>query len=73
MLFPKKVKRAFDLQKEQNKARYAGREKELEAFNNEKHELEKGDALAIFLSAVIVFGPIFLFFIILLVLVYISM
>lgn len=69
MFFRKKVDRAFKYQKEQNQARYEGREEELEEFNKQGLPLEKGDGWAIFLSALIVFGPILLFFIIVLVLI----
>lgn len=55
MLFKKKIDRAFDLLKEKNN---------IEDSNNKLGEeeiyLEKNDYIAIILSAIIVFGPIFL-------------
>ena len=63
MLFQKRLDRACDLLKEQKDAK--------DLINgDEEISLEKGDRLALFLSALIVFSPIFIVLIIILVFAY---
>lgn len=63
MAFFKKIDRAFDFSKEQAKRRN-------DSVGGGDMELEKGDRWALFLSALMVFGPIFLILIALLWLVF---
>ncbi len=55
MMFQKKIDRAMDWLKEKNKTNEIE-----EKYQEDYIELEKGDRLAIFISAILVFGPIFL-------------
>lgn len=74
MLMQKKIDRAMNWLKEKNQTQQNNQENEdMEKVdpraewlteNNNQIELEKGDGLAIALSALIVFGPILLIFII---------
>lgn len=54
-MFQKKIDRAMDWLKEKNKTNEIE-----EKYQEDYIELEKGDRLAIFISAILVFGPIFL-------------
>lgn len=63
MLFQKRLDRARKFLKEQKDARDS-------IHGDEKIPLEKGDPLALFLSALLVFSPIFIVLIIILVLAY---
>jgi len=55
MMFQKKIDRAMDWLKEKNTTNEIE-----EKYQEDYIELEKGDRLAIFISAILVFGPIFL-------------
>ncbi len=57
MMFQNKIDRAMDWLKKKDKNNEI---EEKYQYQEDYIELEKGDRLAIFLSAVIVFGPIFL-------------
>ncbi|NLV76701.1 MAG: hypothetical protein GX023_06920 [Tissierellia bacterium] len=54
-MFQKKIDRAMDWLKEKNTTNEIE-----EKYQEDYIELEKGDRLAIFISAILVFGPIFL-------------
>ncbi len=58
MLFQKRIDRAFDLLKEKNNVDDSNIDSDYR--EEDKIELEREDHIALFLSALIVFGPIFL-------------
>ena len=66
MMFKKRIDRAFKWLSEKTKGQDSNKDFELE---EEKIHLEKEDYIALFLSALIVFGPIFLVLIIILLIV----
>lgn len=58
MMFQKKIDRAMDWLKDKNKDK---EKRQYDDYMEDDYiELEKGDRLAMFISAVLVFGPVFL-------------
>lgn len=71
MIFQKKVDRALQWLKDKNKSNEIKEDHEVDQVEiQEDLPLEKGDRLALFLSALLVFGPIFLILIIIALLAY---